>query len=56
MKIISHKLAIINLHGNYFKAARMIQAKIGAQEDFKHLIQVRLCFHPRKPLKKSVKY
>ena len=44
---------IINPRVNYF-AARMIQTKIGAQQDFKHLIQVRLYFHSREPLKKSV--
>ena len=36
---------------NYFEAARMIQTKIGAEKNFKHLIQVRLYFHSKKPLK-----
>ena len=36
---------------NYFKAARMIQTKIGAQQDSSHSIQVCLYFHSRKPLK-----
>ena len=47
---------IINLHVNYFKAASMIKTKIGAQQDFKHLIQVYLYFHIREPLKKSTKH
>ena len=29
----------------------MIQTKIGAQQDFKHLIQVSFHFHSREPLK-----
>ena len=37
---------------NQNEAARMIQTKIGAQQDFKHLIQVCLYFHSREPLKK----
>ena len=52
MKIIPRKVTIINSRVNYFEAARMIQTKIGAQQDFKHLIRVRFYFHPRKPLKK----
>ena len=36
---------------NYFEATRMIQIKIGAQQDFRHLIQVRLYLHSREPLK-----
>ena len=39
MKIKSHKLTIINPHVNYFEATRMIQSKIGAQQDFKHMMQ-----------------
>ena len=31
----------------------MIQSKTGAQQDFKHLIHVRLYFHSREPLKKN---
>ena len=56
MKIKSHKLTIINPHVNYFEATRMIQSKIGAQQDFKHMMQVRLYFHSREPLKKSSKH
>ena len=33
------------------EASRMIQTKIGAQQNFKHLIQVHLYFHSREPLK-----
>ena len=51
IKTISHKLTIINPHVNYFEAAHMIQMKIGAQQDFKHLMQVGLHFHSREPLK-----
>ena len=36
---------------NYFEAARMIQTKIGAQQDFKHLILACLYFHSREPFK-----
>ena len=41
---------------NYFEAARMIQAKIGAQQDLKDLIQARLYFHSKGPLEKSAKH
>ena len=51
MKIISHKLTITSPGVNYFEAAR-----IGAEQDFKYLILVRLYFHSREPLKKSAKY
>ena len=51
MKIIPHKLTILNQRVNYFEAARMIQTKIAVQQDFKHSIQVRLYFHSCEPLK-----
>ena len=51
-----HKLRIINLRVKYFEAAPMIQTKIGAQQDFTHLIQVRLYFHSREPSKNSAKH
>ena len=49
-----HKLRIINLGVKYFEAAPMIQTKIGAQQDFTHLIQVRLYFilAPKRTIKK----
>ena len=43
---------IINPRVYYFEAARMIQTKIGAQQDSNHLIQVCLYFHSRQPRKK----
>ena len=55
-KNISHKVTIINPCVNYFENARMIQTKTGAQQHFKHLIQVRLHFHSREPLKNSAKH
>ena len=57
-KKIPHKLRIITLRAcvNYFEAACMIQTKMGAQQDFKHLIQVSLYFHSKEPLKKSTKH
>ena len=42
---------IIDLCMNYFEATHMIQSKIGAQHNFKHLIQLRLYFRLREPLK-----
>ena len=51
IRTISRKLTIINPRVNYFKAARMIQTKIDAQQDSSHSIQVCLYFHSRKPLK-----
>ena len=47
---------IIDLCMNYFEATHMIQSKIGAQHNFKHLIQLRLYFRLREPLKKSTKH
>ena len=38
---------------NCFEAARMIQTKIGAQQDFKHLIQVDFYFYSIETLKKN---
>ena len=38
MKTMSHKLTMINARVNYFETTRMIESKIGAQQDFKHLI------------------
>ena len=43
---------ILNPPVNYFQTARMIQTKIGAQQGFKHLIQVWFYFHSREPIKK----
>ena len=43
---------MINLRVNYLEVAFMIQNKIGAQHDSNHLMQIRLYFHLRKPLKK----
>ena len=39
---------------NYFEAAFLIQTKIGAQQNFKHLIHVHFSFHSREPLKKNM--
>ena len=47
---------IINFGVNYFEAALLIQTKIGAQQDFKHLMQVSFYFHYREPLKSSAKH
>ena len=47
---------IVNSRVNYFEAVPVIQAKIGAQQQLKHLIQVCFYFHPREPLKKYAKH
>ena len=60
--MIIHKnnitLTMINSHVNYFELVRMIQTKIGIQQNFKHLIQVRFYFQSREPLKihKALKF
>ena len=46
------QLTIISPCANYFKDARVIQTKIGAQQDFEHLMQIRLYFYSREPIKK----